>query len=144
MEKQIALLGDPNRGVRYWAAVGLHAQGKRATAAHAALIRALDDPSASVRIEAAGVLVSLGDSARPLAVLVAALQSADGNSVAYAARTLQLLGEKARPVMPQMRAMLALGRKPALGGDGAYWLALHAALGKLDQPKPKTPLPKAP
>ena len=72
------------------------------------------------------------------------MQSDDGIAVIRAARTLQLLGEKARPVMAEMRAMLARGRKPLRGGDGTHVFALHAALGKLDQPKPKRPPKKSP
>ena len=86
----------------------------------------------------------MGDSAQSLAVLIAELQGNDGFAATRAARTLELLGEKARPVMAQIRAMPAPGRKPARGGDGTYVFALHAALGKLGQPKPKTPRKNAP
>jgi len=99
-DKQVQHLRDSNSAVRYWAAVGLHASGDGSDA----LNRALEDPSPSVRIEAAGALLERGDNPQALKVLVHDLQANDQNVVLLAARALQLLGEKARPAVPQIRA----------------------------------------
>ena len=134
LEKQVSLLAHVDSGVRYWAAVGLHAQGQRAATARAAILKALADSSASVRIEAAAVLASLGDSDRPLRLLVAELRSSDANAAVHAARTLELLGETARPVIAQMRETLSAVKKPARAGDLSLFIqfALQGALEKLD------------
>ena len=129
----MALLGDADSAVRYWAAVGLRAQGPRAAPARDALAKALDDRSASVRIEAAGVLVSLGDTGRPLELLVAELKGADANAALHAARTLELLGERARPAVPAMREALESLKRSPRGGDPDLFIqfALQAALENL-------------
>ena len=90
--------GDPT--VRYWAAVGLRAAGKDALAHSAALQKALSDPTASVQVEAAGVLVSLSEDPAALKLLTDKLLDSDPAVAVHAGRTLQLLGEKARPGLP--------------------------------------------
>jgi len=137
IEKQAALLGDVDGGVRYWAAVGLRAQGERAAAARAAIAKALDDPSASVRIEAAAILASLGDSGRPLGLLAGELQGKDTNAALHAARALELLGEKARPAAAAMREVLDAVKKPPRAGDPELFIrfALEEALASLDKSK---------
>jgi len=137
MEKQAALLGDADGGVRYWAAIGLRARGARAASARAAIAKALDDSSASVRIEAAAILASLGDSGRPLGLLAAELRGKDANAALHAARALELLGEKAQPVAAAMREVLDAVKKSPRAGDPELFIrfALEAALAKLDKSK---------
>jgi arylsulfatase A-like enzyme len=131
LDQQITLLQDADSAVRYWALVGLRAQGPRAAAARAAIAKALDDSSATVRIEAADVLTSLGDGRRPLEVLLAELRGSDAYAAVHAARTLELLGERARPAAAAMRDMLDAAKRR--GGDSDLYLqfALQAALEKL-------------
>ncbi len=96
-------LGDADTTVRYWAAIGLRAAGKLAAAAEPALRKALSDPSAPVRIEAAGVLASLSGDKEALDLLAGTIGQSDPHAALHAARTLQLLGEKARPVLAAMQ-----------------------------------------
>ena len=133
LRQQMALLGDTDSGVRSWAAVGLRAAGECAAEARPALIKALDDASASVRIQAAAALASSGDADRPLRVLVGELRGPDDNAAVEAARALQLLGAQARPVAPQMREVLKDVKEPGRGGDAEMFIrfALQAALEKL-------------
>ena len=133
LEKQIALLADADASVRYWAAVGLRAQGAAANSARHALVKALDDPSRSVRIEAAGALAALGHGDRALPLLIRELSSRAPCAPVHAARTLEMLGEKARPVLADMQAAAKAVRDKK--GDGAMFIrfALNAALEKLSK-----------
>jgi arylsulfatase A-like enzyme len=130
--QQVALLGDSDDGVRYWAAVGLHAAGRIAEPARPALRRALQDASAVVRVEAAAALVALGDTTEPLRVLERELRSTQSEVALHAARALQLLGHQAEPVKPAMREIGERARReePSVG-DAAMYLrfSLDAALG---------------
>lgn len=129
--QQIALLGDPHDGVRYWAAVGLHAAGPAAQPATNALRRALQDACAVVRIEAAATLAEIGDSTEPLRVLETELRSTRYDVALHAARALQLLGRRAQPVWPTMRHVLdRVRREEPTVGDPAMFLrfSLEAAL----------------
>jgi uncharacterized sulfatase len=111
LDRQAGLLGHADPAVRYWAAVGLAAQGAAAAPARGALERALGDACATVRIEAAGALTRLdGDdkSREPaLEMLARSLKDVSLDVRLHAARTLQLLGAKARPVLPEMKKALA-------------------------------------
>ncbi len=109
----VRLLRHPDAAVRYWAAVGLSALGPKAAAASDALHRALQDPSPSVRVEAAGALARAGELDAALPVLTASLKNESKSVVLHAARTIQLLGEPARPAVPAMKAAL----KAAQGRD---------------------------
>lgn len=120
LSRQIELLGDSDGAVRYWAAVGLRAQGKNAAKARAALTAALADSASSVRIEAAGVLAGLGHSPESLKLLVAELVSPQADAAVRAARTLQLLGEKARPALPAIRSAAAKAQKEHSGDVALY------------------------
>ena len=122
-------LGDADATVRYWAAVGLRAAGKLAAAAGPALRKALADPAAPVRIEAAGVLVDLSGDKPALDLLAKTIGDSDPHAALHAARTLQLLGEKARPALAAMRQA-----KPK--NEYAQW-SLKNAVGKLEAQQPK-------
>lgn len=131
--RQIELLADADAGVRYWAAVGLHAAGREATSARDALRKALTDPSPSVRVEAAGVLLGLGDADAALPVLTKQLQSEQLDVALHAARTLQLAGESARPAAPVMKQVLATAKQPESRAPQYLFLefSLQAALEAL-------------
>jgi uncharacterized sulfatase len=129
---QVARLRDTDDGVRYWAAVGLHAAGSAADPARPALRRALVDPCAVVRVEAAAALVELREAAEALQVLERELRSARPDVALHAARALQLLGHRAQPAWPVMREVVERARREeASVGDPAMFLrfSLEAALG---------------
>jgi hypothetical protein len=136
LHQQIRRMSDADRSVRYWAAVGQRAQGPRAADAAEVLRAALDDVSASVRIEAAAALAACGETEQPLKVLVAELNGPDAHAAVHAARTLQLLGQRARPVAKEMRAALEAAGHPSRTADTRMYLdfALKTALRELDAP----------
>ncbi|MES2695749.1 MAG: sulfatase, partial [Verrucomicrobiota bacterium] len=72
-----ALLRAEDSAIRWWGATGLFALGADAAPARAALLTALDDTSPDVRVTAAETLMHLGESARALAALEAALKVND-------------------------------------------------------------------
>lgn len=121
--EQAALLEDADAAVRYWAIVGLRAAGDHSDAIVERIAAATKDPSASVRIEAAGAMAALGD--RPAVRLLAEeLRGTDPHAVIHAARTLQLLGEKSRPALETMKAVA----RKAHGEQGDVALYLGFAL----------------
>ncbi len=131
VSEQTKLLRDPDDGVRYWAAVGLHAAGRDAEPARTALRAALRDESAVVRIEAAATLVDLGETAQGLRILEQELRSTRRDSALHTARALQLLGGRARAALPVMREVCEQTRRDeATAGDAAMFLrfSLEAAL----------------
>ena len=111
VSQQIQLLQDQDAGVRYWAAVGLHAAGRDAAPARDALRLALADRSPSVQVAAAAALASLGDVDAALAMLTKHLQGEQLDIALQAARTLQLLGEPARPALPDMTRVLETAKQ---------------------------------
>lgn len=153
-DEQVRLLGDSDPAVRYWGAVGLRDLGADARPAAAVLEKAIDDPSPPVRIEAAAVLVSLGEHPRAIEVLAKDLEGCasgggggggggDLDAALRAARALQLLGERARTALPAMRRILALAASreddPV---DGDPWMflrfTLEPAVGALEKPAKPT------
>lgn len=133
--KQTELLTDAEAGVRYWAAVGLHAAGRKSTSARDALRKASKDPAASVRIEAAGALLAMGDADAALPVLISELKSQQLDVALHAARTLQLAGESARPAAPVIKQALATAKQPGSRAPQYLFLefSLQAALRGLEQ-----------
>ena len=105
--KQSALLADADPTVRFWAAVGLTAQGQAARPAAEALRRALDDERPSVRTAAAQALCGLGECERALAALLDNLRSQQPYVSLRAANALDHLGERARPALPAMESFAA-------------------------------------
>jgi uncharacterized sulfatase len=110
-------LNDADDGVRYWAAVGLHAADDLAEPDRAPLRQALQDESPVVRIESAAALARHGEADGALPVLAAALADDSQDVVLHAARALQLLGPAARPVYRQMESALAKARGGESAGD---------------------------
>ena len=139
--EQVELLAHPDDGVRYWAAVGLHAAaraGQLTEPAAAALKARLADPSPVVRIEAASALAALGRSGPALAALAADLNHPQPEVVLHAARAAELLGEHARPLLPVMRKTLDHARATEPLGDFPMFIrfSLEAALETLAIPTP--------
>ena len=111
MPEQIRLLKHADSAVRYWAVIGLHAQGAAASPAIPALEERLRDKAPAVRIEAAGALAKLGAVDVALPVLERDLTDKDIDVVIRAARTLELLGETARPSLPAIEAAYTKARQ---------------------------------
>ncbi|MBI5387914.1 MAG: sulfatase-like hydrolase/transferase [Verrucomicrobia bacterium] len=129
--QQVKLLRDADDGVRYWAAVGLHAAGQATEPTRAALREALKDSCAVVRIEAAATLAEWGEAGEPLRLLEKELRSTQSDVALHAARALQLLGDRAQPVRPAMREVLERARREEkIAGDPAMFLrfSLESAL----------------
>lgn len=129
--QQMKLLRDADDGIRYWAAVGLHAAGQSAEPARPALREAMSDPSAVVRIEAAAALADLGETNQALRILEKELRSTQSEVALHAARALELLGKRGQPAWPAMREVLDdVRRKEKTAGDAAMFLrfSLESAL----------------
>lgn len=131
--QQVQLLADQDAGVRYWAALGLHAAGPDAAPARDALRRALADPSPSVQVAAAAALASLGDVDAALPILTKHLQGEQLDVALQAARTLQLLGEPARPALPEMKRVLETAKQQGNRAPQYMFLefSLQAAVRRL-------------
>lgn len=105
-EACITHLSHPHPAVRYWGVIGLAANPELFDDAHRALVAALADPAAAVRVEAANALARHGDLETSLPILDASLQSADLTEVMVAARHVELLGKKAAVLKPTMQAVV--------------------------------------
>jgi HEAT repeat protein len=110
-------LRDADNGVRYWAAVGLHARPSLNTHERQALREALKDASPVVRIEAAAALARHDEPEAALPVLIAALEDDSLDVTLHAARALELLGSKNAAALPSMRTALARARAAEAGGN---------------------------
>ncbi|NLX96200.1 MAG: sulfatase-like hydrolase/transferase [Rhodopirellula sp.] len=134
--RQEALLGDADAAVRYWAAAGLRAQGNAAASAAPALRKALADPSAAVRIEAAGALVAIGDDEKALQTLATELQGKSADAAVHAARTLQLLGKRSRPLRRTIETVLRQAPQSEFPPDTRLYLrfSLEPLVQAFDQP----------
>jgi hypothetical protein len=99
-----ANLKSSDPGIRYWGAVGLSASDTLSMKSKKALVAALDDSSASVRIEAANALLRRNHHHAALTVLAKALAHKNLAAVLHAARAIELLGTKAKSLVPAMRA----------------------------------------
>ena len=108
----IANLTSANELIRYWGAIGLCAQkqelGKDAIKS---LNSALNDPSPSVRIEAANTLLLRGKPDPALSILIKELNHKNLIVVTHAARTIELLGKKAKKATKAMQECLARAHK---------------------------------
>ena len=97
-------LADSNPGVRYWGAMGFSAAQVLSPKAITALIGALEDEEANVRIESANALARHGRLEESIPVLARALEEHDLAAVLHAARTVELLGQKALAALPAVVA----------------------------------------
>jgi len=139
LDKQTELLSDADPTVRFWAGMGLLAQGSAASKAADALRKALDDERPSVRIIAAEALCQAGECERPLQVLVDQLHSNQQYASLRAANALDRLDERARPVLGEMK--LFLGHAASLQGNAFFrtvgfnrWVILQAVRGLEEAP----------
>ena len=102
--RQVRRIADPDATVRFWAAIGLLANGATGPSAAVALTRALVDPSEAVRTVAAEALCRAGDCERPLCVLADQLAHEDQHVALGAANSLHRLGDRTAPVRSQLKA----------------------------------------
>ena len=132
--RQLELLDDQDAGVRYWAAVGLHAAGGEAVPARDALRRASADRSPSVCVAAAAALAASGDTRTALPVLTRHLQDPQLDVALQAARALQMLGEPARPALPVMQRVLQTARQQGTAAPQYLFLdfSLQAAIAEME------------
>jgi HEAT repeat protein len=100
------MLGDPDSGVRYWAAEGCLALGKDAAPAQTALTDCLTDSAGNVRIAAAWALCKISQNPKALEVIVTELDNPNRWIRLHAANALDYLGEQARPYESKMKAKL--------------------------------------
>ena len=133
-------LGNSHPYVRYWAVVGLAAlPDDEVRPATGQVQNLLNDPSVSVRIEAASLSVRLAGSPAALDVLVRELQNPNEWAASRAARALERLGEKSRPVINEMRAALEQRSAGFIGPTAkgtdpithSFQFSLEAALNRL-------------
>lgn len=102
--KAIDLLDDTDSAVRYWGAIGCRVLGDRAKAAEERLVKAMGDPSPTVRVAAADALSRLGRVQDALPVLVHGLKDENEWVRLHAATVLDGLGAKADPVRDALKA----------------------------------------
>jgi N-sulfoglucosamine sulfohydrolase len=103
-------LNDAHPAVRYWAAVGLHANCRYPLdigLAKPGMTTLLEDPSVVVRIAAAHALCDWGDEKTALPVLMEALKSPTDKARLFAVIALDKVGEKARPAHALIKAATA-------------------------------------
>lgn len=86
-------LRDEDPAVRYWAAVACNAMTRLSPTMADALVKALPDDSAAVRIEAAGALARHGHAEPADRAFARLLESDDRTVLLHTARTIELLGE---------------------------------------------------
>ncbi len=114
----IEALKDADSGVRSWAALGLLMRGADGvTAAHDALLKALDDSAPTVRIAAARALGRFGSAAdldRVLPLLSAAADWSKNDvfTTMQALDAIEALGDKAAPLNATLKALPAKGDAP--------------------------------
>ena len=99
-------LSNEDAAVRYWAAIGLGNLGAEAVAAKGRLLKALNDPSPSVRIAAARALCIMDCEDKALPVLIEELGSEREWVRLNAAIVLDGIGDKARPAIPALKEAL--------------------------------------
>jgi arylsulfatase A-like enzyme len=90
-------------GVRFWGAVGFSARQSVSKKGIDALVVALKDESASVRVEAANALCRHGHADKGLPVLIKALEHDNLSVVQHAARQIEMLGKVAQSAVSAMK-----------------------------------------
>jgi len=105
---------DIDTAVRWWAAVGLVALGKKAEPALKSIREAAKDDSPLVRVAAAEVLCNLGKHDEGLPILEKGLQYPSPFVRLRTMRVLANIGEQARPLLPQIKNAKIKGKHPAV------------------------------
>ena len=94
---------NPDSAIRYWTAMGCAILGKDAESAKPALLKALGDEAGIVRVVSAAALCNLGERAKALPVLEAALRDKNPGVAREAADTLADLGDANREIFERAR-----------------------------------------
>ena len=98
-----AALSENDPAIRYWAATGLAALGKKALPAKEALNNALNDEWPWVRFAAAEACCYVGLEYEGVQILASGLMKRDIITNLHAAQILVAIDEKARPAIPHMK-----------------------------------------
>jgi uncharacterized sulfatase len=106
LETLVAGLDSPDSAVRYWSATGIGNIGREATSARAAVGRALQDASPSVRIAAARAAARMGDANLALEVLARELESEHPWGRLAAAIVLDEMDQQASPAIDALQGAL--------------------------------------
>lgn len=107
IEEQIKLLNDDNKFVRYWAAIGLHAQGEEITKHKKDILNALDDKYPCVKIEMAGLAYKYFNSQEAKTILELYARNENYHLSLQALQTIEYLEEKAADFEQVLRDILA-------------------------------------
>ncbi len=113
LAKIMKMLEDHDPIVRYWAVTGCTILGQHATPAKYDLLELLDDKEISVRIAAAEALTMLGEKAKAVQTLTAALSSDIQMARVQALNVLEQLGPDASLAFPAVQKLLAHKKKNA-------------------------------
>ena len=132
--RQTDWLTHEDSAVRYWAAVGLTAAGPKAAPARDALIAALQDPDAAVRVQAAAALAAQGETEVARQVLQTEIQDERPEVVLQAIRTLQLMGPAAGQSRPAVEQLLERRRKSEAESDHPCWMFVRFSAEALLEP----------
>lgn len=114
IEDQLRALQATDATVRYWAAVGLDAQGDKVKPHEKEILTALNDSSPCVQMVVAGIACKVfgNDEARRL--LQGWIQNGDRNASLLALQTIEYMRDKAQPFAPALRKFQRqLSRDPA-------------------------------
>lgn len=135
----VKLLEDNDSGVRYWGAVGLLCHEKSGVeAGRDALVKALDDSSASVQIVAAESLGRFGsedDANKALDVILTHCNAGTGDvyEAILAVNALDYLGDRARPKLAEIKQLpLKASETAPKRVDGYAGRLLPGIIGKLE------------
>jgi N-sulfoglucosamine sulfohydrolase len=137
-DQQFKLLRHADEGVRYWAAMGLHAttsaEGLSDRMAGAILQVLRQETSPTVRIELAAALAPMEPPDPGLQLLREQLGHQRTDVVLHATRTVELLGERARPLLSKMREMHQRVQTSKQPGDMSMFIgfSLEAAIEQLE------------
>lgn len=129
-DRMVALLGDSDAAVRYWAATALGNLGADAIEVKEQLRPLLVDPSPVVRVAAARAFGRLGDPESALPVLVEVLDNGAQWARVHAANVLDEMDEQARPAVAAMERNKAY--REGMVAKGKYTVrVLNRALNEL-------------
>ncbi len=102
MDDQLRALQDSDATVRYWAAVGLDAQGGEVKPYEKEITAALNDSSPCVQIVAAGIACKVFGNDEARRRLRGWIQNDDRNASLLALQTIEYMRDKARPFAPAL------------------------------------------
>ena len=100
ISKQFKLLKDPNPTIRYWAAVGLHAQGENVMDKKDPIRQAMLDPCPSVQIEMASLAWELYHWPEAKEILDQQLHANDPYLVWQVLQSIMYMDEDATEILP--------------------------------------------